>query len=749
MTIAVSPVDPLNLAMSSLHQYRVSIDGGASWSAASPSPMPSDYNRSGDPSLAFDSHGRLCYTSLGTKMSGGGVDAFVSELNPTTGELLAGPVRVTTSGLSSFADKPWLAADQSAVSPFQDRLYLVWTQFEATRNVFVSYSADHGATWSPPVQISEESDFLPWPAHVAAAPNGDVYVAYHVQTGFMCNPDGVSGKVFVARSTDGGTTFPQKTLAFGPGEADITFNIQHCASGAIPNTDFWMQGSAQAWALPDLLQTGVVSVVANDDPDNVHGSGDDGDVFIARSQDHGQTWGTPMRVEHGPGTSLQVFPTAAIDPFTGCVAVLWYDTRNETTNAAGNYLLDVFYSLSGDGGLTFAPDVQINDVPFDPDANAPIRYVGPPPTRRIGEYVGVAVGDGDLHAAWTGNNVGSQQAIADSVPVTCGATPPPPPEPDPSGVRRNRFVSLFVPQPIEGPSLTALRVRLNDLQNPQPPNAACCPSPDFSTFEADTCSAANEAIGCVRWVGPPQVFLESQDNPAIGEFRAARLQCTPLYHDWSSEGLIHVFGAEVVSSSTYGAENVAVVCKGTEDDCDMVSAALTLATARHGDVAAAFNPPDSSTQPDALDIANLVNKFKSLPGAPSKVSAQLQPNLPDPNADLNALDIATCVDAFRALAYRFSGPCPCPSQVPCDVTACTDSSQCTGPHGAGARCIRTCVSGPSTGLPCLGDVHCGRCAGGTRPDAPCDADAGCPDALCDPGVCGPGFCRDRCERCTP
>jgi hypothetical protein len=393
------------------------------------SPIPADYNRSGDPALTFDSQGRLFYTSLGTKVSGGGVDAFVSELDPATGAVLAGPVRVTTSGPSSFADKPWIGADQTVGSPFQDRLYLAWTQFEAARNVYVSYSADHGATWSAPVLISGPADFLPWPVHVGVAPNGYAYVAYHAQTGFMCNPDGISGKVFVVRSTNGGVSFPQKTLAFNPGEADITFNIQDCASGVIPNTDFWMQGSAQAWVLPDPLQAGMVYVVANDDPDNVHGSGDDGNVYIARSADHGLTWSAPIRVDDGPGTSLQVFPTAAIDLTTGCIAALWYDTRNGAVNAGGNYLLDVFYSISLDGGLSFGPAVQINDVPFDPDANAPVRFVGPPPTRRIGEYIGVAVGDGDLHAVWTGNNVSSQQAVADSVPGACDPPPPPPPVP--------------------------------------------------------------------------------------------------------------------------------------------------------------------------------------------------------------------------------------------------------------------------------------------------------------------------------
>ena len=730
--------------MSSMHAYRVSTDGGLSWGPLIPSPVPSNYSRSGDPTLAFDSQGRLFYGILGTRTSGGGVDVIVSELNPTTGGLQAGPFPATNSGPFDLNDKPWLAADHFPDSPFRDRLYVAWTEFAANTRVFASYSADHGMTWSTRVLLSEPSDVVPWPVHVAVGPEGDVYVSYHSQAGFNCNPDGVSGKIVVARSTDGGVSFPQKTLAYGPGEADITFNIQDCAYGVIPQTDFWMQGSAQAWVVPDPLTPGVVSVVANDDPDDVHGSGDDGNVYIARSDDHGLTWGAPFRVDQGPAETLQVYPTAGVDGATGCIAIMWYDTRNGAVNSNGNYLLDVFYTVSTDGGWTFETEVQINDAPFDPDKDAPIRYPGPPPTRRIGEYIGVALAGGDLPAVWTGNNVSSQQAIFDSVAMACQPTFPPSPRADPSGASRNRFVSFSVPPTA---AATALRVRIIELQNPVPPNAACCPPPDFSMYEADTCAAAGETNDCTRWVGPPVTVLESQDSPGFGAFRGARLGCNPYYHAWSAEGLLHVTGAEVVPSSAYEIVNVGGLCMGNEDGCVFVSEPLAIVTARHGDVVAPFNPPDPSTQPDAVDVASMVNKFKNAPGAPSKTSAQLQPNVPNLNADQDALDIAACVDAFKGFAYPFSGPCPCPSQVSCDVTACTVSSQCTGPHGPGARCVRTCTSGPNAGLSCNYNMHCGRCL-----DAgayPCDADADCPGSSCSLGACGAGFCRDRCERCAP
>jgi hypothetical protein len=276
----------------------------------------------------------------------------------------------------------------------------------------------------------------------------------------------------------------------------------------------------------------------------------------------------------------------------------------------------------------------------------------------------------------------------------------------------------------------------------------CCPPPDFSTFEAGTCTAAGEMAGCARWVGPPTLALESQDNAAAGAYRVARLQCTPFYHSWASEGLIDVLGAEIVPSSLYDVVVYSAACKGNEDTCTAVSVAVTMATRRAGDLVAQFNPPSSTSQPDALDVASAVNQFKGLPGSPGKGIVQVQPSVVDPNSNLSALDIGNIVDSVKGFAYPFSGPCACPSAVPCDLTPCANASACTGAHGAGATCVRTCSSGPNAGLPCGNNSHCGQCVNGGRVGYPCDDDGDCPSGTCAIGTCGSGFCRDRCGRCS-
>ncbi len=309
-----------------------------------------------------------------------------------------------------------------------------------------------------------------------------------------------------------------------------------------------------------------------------------------------------------------------------------------------------------------------------------------------------------------------------------------------------------------GTKLDAIKITMVDLQHPNPRNFPTYPPPNYTSFDtrmngicsggqynghhcdtnADctgttigTCSplAACTAVGetnpptadgiggCARWVGRPGTFYESQGPPLTGPYRASRLQCTPFYWDWKSEpgGLVTVVGAEVVPSSEYTVQAFASSCMGGETTCTNVSPAVTMYTRRFGDVDANYNPPSPTNQPDAIDVAQVVNKFKGLAGSSDHYRAQVQPNLPELNASINALDIVSVVDAVKSFAYSFSGPCACPSTQPCGLP-------CAGCPG---MCVRTCVGGDNAGQPCININHC---PGGTCAAA--------------------GTCRDRCGRCN-
>lgn len=388
----------------------------------------------GDSCVAFDSQGRLFWTYLGANYAG--VDVWICQCDPTTGMALAGyPIDVTASaGINMPAingyshDKPWLAVDSFPGSPNRDHIYVAWTYFDTSYTTWIphilsSVSDDQGATWVSSVELSAPSDGWVQCAQNAVAMNGDVYVGYHARPGFgWSDPlDGTSAGVFVCKSADGGTTYPNKNMAFGPGQSDITYNFQHFGA-AIPGARYITLGSFQPWILPDPLDANKVCVIACDDPDNNLLSGDAADVYAVRSLDSGATWDSPTEVANGPSGTFQLFPTAAVDRVNGAVSVMWYDNRSGKTNASGDYLLDVYVTTSADGGHCFGPDTAINDVEFDPNVGAPIFDPGPPPTTRIGEYNGIAVQDGIFVAVWTQDVPSIQDVFFDTGNVSPSLT---------------------------------------------------------------------------------------------------------------------------------------------------------------------------------------------------------------------------------------------------------------------------------------------------------------------------------------
>jgi hypothetical protein len=399
-TIAVNPGNVNNIVIAQAARLRISTDGGATFPTSVSRPLPSGQTSSaGDDSLAFDAQNRLTWSYL-THDSSGGTNVAAVQVNPTTGAIVGSAALIATGDL----DKEWIAADHNAASPFANRLYAVWTDFGQSSNAPVRFarSVDQGATWTINAgNLTSSGEGFTWPPEVAVGPNGDVWTAWHAN-----GSSAGSGGVRMRRSTDGGVTFGSELVPFPNGTAAITYNVN---APRISGMVSWLQGSLQPRILVDPTRANTLYVISVDDPDGVYtAAGDPSDIMIARSIDNGATW-IRSTVSHGPAGTLQVMPAAAIDS-GGNMTVTWYDNRRGLTNAAGNFLLDVYAATSIDGGLTFGNDVRINTTPFDPDLGAPDRF-SPNGDLRIGEYNGLASVGGNGYAVWTGNTATGQQTI--------------------------------------------------------------------------------------------------------------------------------------------------------------------------------------------------------------------------------------------------------------------------------------------------------------------------------------------------
>lgn len=453
-SIAVNRANPLQVAVVQGNSIRMSLDGGNTFAAANnlAGSLPATHSPNGDGSLAFDGEGRLFMSFLGNPVGGGGWDVFVVQVDPLTGLAIGNAANVTDQiGFPGAmgSDKPWIAADATLGDLYAGQLYVVWAVtgggISGDWEIWGARSSDQGATWVPSVRSGfgwgplspwDASEGRAWTPHVATGANGDVWVSYHAQGNFITvpnvtggTPDGATGQVPILRSTDGGISFSPVTPAFGPGEADITWNAQH-RPGRISDLGIWTIGSNHAWVLPDPFNVCKLYVVTADDPDNDPRIGDAADIVMATSVDCGVTWNTET-VDGGPDSrwTWQLFPSAAIDPQSGFIAVSWYDNRNALDypmGIRGNSQFDLMVRYRTNGGF-WDPIARVNDAPIDADASNATIGNGTPPTYRFGEYNGVAYGECMAHMVWSGNPVlgGNADTYYDREPEAGGDVDPP------------------------------------------------------------------------------------------------------------------------------------------------------------------------------------------------------------------------------------------------------------------------------------------------------------------------------------
>jgi hypothetical protein len=190
----------------------------------------------GDTAVAWDSKGNaylLCQVflrGLGTTSNpdqSSAVYIFRSTQNNGASWNFTGrPVVEANDVIGSGAileDKPYMTVDNHSGSPYQDRVYVTWTEFapDGTGYIWESYSNDYGEHFSPRVLVSGNSSFctntfgLPTPlgncnenqfSQPFTGPDGALYVTYDNYNNTVTGLDN-RNQVLLAKSTDGGASF--------------------------------------------------------------------------------------------------------------------------------------------------------------------------------------------------------------------------------------------------------------------------------------------------------------------------------------------------------------------------------------------------------------------------------------------------------------------------------------------------------------------------------------------------------------
>ena len=349
--------------------YYRSTDGGASFQSSLVPGYPGDTSpyaarahirtaSSGDPVMAWDSHGRLFAGSessddpAGTKKTFGDewVATYQNPDGPTGSTANDGKefVRseIVAKGSSApnlngkFHDKTAIEADRTGGS-CDGNVYFAWSRFtNGGSNIYFSRSTDHGATWSQPQSLTSSVNDVQVP-EVTVTGNGHVYVTWVATIG---NKKTETDAVQYAKSTNCGDTFtPAKTIVTFEGYAHQDGGARDCGDGpdACPSgytffradttprsaTDQNDKSSENVYIVYDAaygpeVQTGTsYGMVAP-------GVGSLSAVYYTVLNGTTGAHTAPALVDQ-PTKQHQLFPDIAVNG--GTAHVLWWDSRNDSS----------------------------------------------------------------------------------------------------------------------------------------------------------------------------------------------------------------------------------------------------------------------------------------------------------------------------------------------------------------------------------------------------------------------------------
>jgi hypothetical protein len=402
-TIAVNPTNPRNIVtvtnvghgeagLTAGMFEGVSFDGGKTWQTklialgGGNDPLGDGCC---DPSLSFDRYGNLFMTYLyqvedqvpvALSTDGGltfHVIANISQAN-LPGKKAGGDNR----GLFRFVDQPTITAAHGEV----------WLVFNA--------GGPMAATGAPVSGLGQVGTFNP--VEVVPGTNnctyGDVAIGPSGQVMQACSlteSGQGGGKIFVNVDPDG----------LGPaGFGDRVFVTETHVGGfdfipAQPDRSVDAEPGL-AWDGTGGTRNGRVYLVYTAEHPN---ESDNTDIYVRHSDDNGATWSAAVRVNDDTTVNSQFLPKISLDPTTGNIAVVWYDSRNDLgtggpgdTNRIPNDDAQFWGAFSTDGGASFTPNIQISaGTSNSHDSGNGIDY---------GDYTGLSFYGGIAHPAWSDNS---------------------------------------------------------------------------------------------------------------------------------------------------------------------------------------------------------------------------------------------------------------------------------------------------------------------------------------------------------
>lgn len=217
------------------------------------------------------------------------------------------------------------------------RVFVTFEKYNTTnqsKSIYVARSENGGLSFHSPVKVNNNLSWGEQPS-IAVANDDKIHVVW---TDWRNDADlrwvsggGIDGvnnaDIYHANSTDGGRKFNQNVRV---DDAPGTSAVGSSTSGRIIATDS-VDGIHVVWM---DVREGFYS------------------IYYANSTDGGITFSNNIKVPDVDANAMN--PSLAINP-NDEIYVAWYDYRNVTTNA------DIYLASSTDGGLSFSGDTRVND----------------------------------------------------------------------------------------------------------------------------------------------------------------------------------------------------------------------------------------------------------------------------------------------------------------------------------------------------------------------------------------------------
>lgn len=218
---------------------------------------------------------------------------------------------------------------QKALAISASNVYIAYSDNRIGPGVYhtrVQKSGNLGSSFDPSVKISNSASATDTIPAVAVYSSGSVENVYVTWTWF----DGFKYDVKFARSLDGGQTF----------EPEVR-----------PHPDVYNSRQANSSICTD--GSGNVYIVYEED---AFGSGIN--IAMVVSEDQGQTWSTPVKVNNDTTDKGHFSPAVSADLY-GNACIVWEDKRNLTSLLLHG---DIYFTTTSDLGETFTNNIKINDT---------------------------------------------------------------------------------------------------------------------------------------------------------------------------------------------------------------------------------------------------------------------------------------------------------------------------------------------------------------------------------------------------